>query len=61
MNLSKGKEEVKALLTMGMTMGKLEGNKDDKLERLQTEIAIMKIQTMGQLVGQMALIKNKKS
>ena len=39
-------------------MGNPEGNKDDQLERLQTEIAIMKVQMMGQLVGQMALIQN---
>ena len=36
LNLSKGQEEVKALLTRGMIMGNLEGNKDDQLERLQT-------------------------
>ena len=29
LNLSKGKEEVKALLTRGMIMGNPEGNKDD--------------------------------
>ena len=39
-------------------MGNHEGNKDDLLERLQTEIAIMRVQMMGQLVGQMALIQN---
>ena len=41
-----------------MVMGNPEGTKDDQLEQLQTEIAIMKIQMMGQLVGQMALIQN---
>ena len=35
-----------------------EGTKDDQLEWLQTEIAVMKVQMMGQLVGQMALIQN---
>ena len=58
LNLSKGQEEVKAILTKGMTMGNPEGNKDDQLERLQTKIAIMKVQMMGQLMGQMALIQN---
>ena len=58
LNISKGQEEVKALLTRGLTMGNPEGTKDDQLERLQTEIAIMKVQMMGQLVGQMALIQN---
>ena len=35
-----------------------EGTKDDQLERLQIEMATMKVQMMGQLVGQMALIQN---
>ena len=56
LNLSRGQEEVKALLTRGMIMGNPEDNKDDQLERLQTEMETMKIQMMGQLVGQMALI-----
>ena len=47
LNLSKGQEEVKSLLTRGMIMGNPEGNKDDQLELLRTEIAIMKIQMMG--------------
>ena len=58
LNLSKGKEEVKALLTRGMVMGNPEGTKDDQFERLQTEMETMKVQMMGQLVGQMALIQN---
>ena len=58
LNLSKGQEEVKALLTRGMIMGNPGDDRDDQLERLQTEIAIMKVQMMGQLVGQMALIQN---
>ena len=57
LNLSKGKEEVKSLLTRGMIMGNPKGNKGDQLELLRTEIVIMKIQMMGQLVGQMALIQ----
>ena len=47
LNLSKGQEEVKSLLTRGMITGNPEGNKDDQLELLRTEIAIMKIQMMG--------------
>ena len=58
LNLSKGQEEVKALLTRGMIIGNSESNKDDQFELLRTEIAILKIQMMGQLVGQMALIQN---
>ena len=42
-NLSKGQEEVKALLTRGMVMGNPGDDRDDQLERLQTEIAIMKV------------------
>ena len=51
LNLSKGQEEVKSLLTRGTTMGNPDDNKNDQLEWLQTEIAIMKVQMMGQLVG----------
>ena len=51
LNLSKGQEEVKALLTMGLTMENPEDDRDDQLERLQTEMATMKIQMMGQMVG----------
>ena len=51
LNLSKGQEEVKALLTRGMIIGNPEENKDDQLEWLQTKMATMKIQMMGQLVG----------
>ena len=57
LNLSRGQEEVKALLTRGMTMGNPEGNKDDQLERLQTDTTL-KVQMIGQMVGQMALIQN---
>ena len=45
-------------LKRGIVRGNPEGTKDDQLERLQTEMAIMKVQMMGQLVGQMALIQN---
>ena len=43
LNLSKGQEEVKGLLTRGMIMGNLGDDRDDQLERLQTEIAISKL------------------
>ena len=49
---------MKTLLTKGMVMGNYGNDRDDQLEQLQTEIAIMKVQMMGQLVGQMALIQN---
>ena len=58
LNLSKGQEEVKALLTRGMVLGNPGGIRNDHLEGLQIEMATMKIQMMGQLVGQMALIQN---
>ena len=47
LNLSKGQEEVKALLIRDMVIGNPEGTKDDQLERLQTEMATMKVQMMG--------------
>ena len=43
LNLFKGKEEVKAFLARGMVMKNPEDNKDDQLERLQTEMATMKV------------------
>ena len=58
LNLSQGQEEVKALLTRGMVLGNPGGIRNDQLEGLQIEMATMKIQMMGQLVGQMALIQN---
>ena len=58
LNLSKGQEEVKDLLTRGMVLGNLGGIRNDQLEGLQIDLATMKIQMMGQLVGQMALIQN---
>ena len=58
LNLSKGQEELKALLIKSMTKKDPEDNRDGQLEQLQTEMATMKIQMMGQMVGQMALIQN---
>ena len=58
LNLSKGKEEVKALLIERMTKKNPEDGRDDQLEQLQTKITTMKIQMMGQMVGQMDLIQN---
>ena len=58
LNLSKGQEEVKALLTRGMVLGNPGGIRNDQLEGLQIEMATIRIQMMGQLVGQMALIQN---
>ena len=48
LNLSKGQEEVKSLLIEIMTKRNPEDNRDDQLERLQTEMATMKIQMIGQ-------------
>ena len=58
LNLSQGQEEVKALLTRGMFLGNPGGARNDQLEELQIELAAMKIQMMGQLVVQMALIQD---
>ena len=58
LNLSQGQEEVKALLTRGMVLGNSSNVRNDQLEELQIELATMKIQMMGQLVGQMALIQD---
>ena len=52
--LSKGQEELKALLTESMTKKNPEDNRDDQLEQLQAEMATMRIQMMGQK----ALIQN---
>ena len=58
LNLSQGQEEVKALLTRGMVQGNSSNARSDQLEELQFELATMRIQMMGQLVGQMALIQD---
>ena len=43
LNLSKGQEEVNALLIRSMTKRNPEDNKDDQLYQLQTEMATMRI------------------
>ena len=58
LNLSQGQEEVKALLTRGLVQGNSSNSMSDQLEELQFELATMRIQMMGQLVGQMALIQD---
>ena len=54
LNIFKGQEELKALLTKDMKKKNPEDNKDDQLEQLQAEMAEMRIQ----MNGQMALIQN---
>ena len=54
LNISKGQEEVKALLIESMIEKNPEDNKDGQLKQLQAEIATMRIQ----MLGQMALIQN---
>ena len=46
LNLSKGQEELKALLTERMTKKNPEDNNDDQLGQLQTEMETMRIQMM---------------
>ncbi|CAI8614470.1 unnamed protein product [Vicia faba] len=58
LNLSLGQEEVKALLTRGMVQGNSSNARSDQLEALQSELTTMRIQMMGKLVGQMALIQD---
>ena len=58
LNLSQGQEEIKTLLTRNLTLGNAGGIRNDQLEGLQIELATMKIQMMGQLVGQMTLIQD---
>ena len=48
LNLSKGQEELKALLTENMTKKNPEDKKEDQLKQLLDEIANMRIQMMGQ-------------
>ena len=56
LNLSLGQEELKALLTKGLENSN--NARSDQLEALQFDLATLRIQVMGQLVGQMALIQD---
>ena len=46
------------ILIESITKKNPEDDRDDQLEQLQTEMETMKIQMIGQMVGQMALIQN---
>ena len=54
LNLSKGQEELKALLNRNLTKKHPDNNKDDQLKQLQAEMEGMRIQ----MISQMALIQN---
>ena len=54
LNLSKGKEELKAFLVGSFTKKNSDDNKDDQLEQLQVEMERMRIQ----MNSQMTLIQN---
>ena len=56
LNLSLGQEEMKALLTKGLENSN--NARSDQLEALQFDLATLRVQMMGQLVGQMALIQD---
>ena len=47
LNLSKGQEELKALLTGNLTKKNPEDNKDEWLEQLQAEVEVMRTQMLG--------------
>ena len=49
LNLSKGQEELKALLAMNLVKISPEDNKGKRLEQLQDEFSAMKTQMMGQM------------
>ena len=53
LNLSKGQEELKALLVGNLVKKSPEDNKDERLEQLQAELGAMKTQ----MLGKMALIQ----
>ena len=53
LNLSKGKEELKALLARNLAKKNPEDNKDEQLEQLQAEVEAMRTR----MLGQMALIQ----
>ena len=58
LNLSLGQEEMKALLTKGLVQETSNNARSDQLGELQFDLATLRIQVMGQLVGQMALIQD---
>ena len=47
LNLSKGQEELKALLNGNLTKKHLDNNKDDQLKQLQVEMEGMRIQMIS--------------
>ena len=49
LNLSKGKEELKTLLTGNLVKKSPEDNKDERLEQLQAEVGTMRTQMLWQL------------
>ena len=49
LNLSKGQEELKALLAMNLVKISPEDNKDERLEQLQAKVEAMRTQMMGQM------------
>ena len=53
LNLSKGQEELKALLAGNLAKKNHEDDKDERLEQLQAELGSMKTQ----MLGKMALIQ----
>ena len=58
LNLSLGQEEMKALLTKGLVQENSNNARSDQLGELQFDLTTLRIQVMGQLVGQMALIQD---
>ena len=53
LNISKGREELKALLAVNLAKKNPEDNKDERLEQLQAEVEAMRTR----MLGQMALIQ----
>ena len=49
LNLSKGQEELKALLAGNLIKKRPDNNKDDQVEQLQVEMEAMRIQMLGQM------------
>ena len=59
LNLSKGKEELKALLTGNLAKKNPEDNKDDQLEQLQAEMERMRIHMSSQMTLIQSLSRGK--